>query len=221
MAEGNFGYGQQDPNDSASRFNMIAFLVKQVVSLIGTMKLVKVVAVHPGSGDPPAAGTVDVQPLVKQVDGNNNATSHGTVFGVPFLRLQGGTGGVIADPAVGDVGLLIVSDRDITNVKSTKAEATPGSYRKFDISDGVYVGGILNAAAGQYLIFTADGIKIADKNGNVLTMTSSGFALTGDLAVTGKITATKGITAGFGGADQVGLQTHVHPGNNQPPTPGT
>lgn len=221
MAEGNFGYGQLDPNDSASPFNMTAFLVRQLMSTLGTMKLVKVIAVMPGDGDPPAAGTVDVRPLVKQVDGNNNATSHGTIFGVPFLRLQGGTGGVIADPAVDDVGLLIVSDRDITNVKATKGEATPGSFRKFALSDGVYVGGILNPAAGQYLFFTADGIKIADKNGNVLTMTSSGFALTGDLAVTGKITATDGITAGLGGADQVTLQHHTHPGNNQPPTPGT
>lgn len=61
--------------------------------------------------------------------------------------------------------------------------------------------------------------------------------VTGDLAITGSITgsggsgtemviagdirATGNVTAGHGTADQVALQTHRHPGNNTPPTPGT
>jgi hypothetical protein len=45
--------------------------------------------------------------------------------------------------------------------------------------------------------------------------------INGNLLVNGTITSTGNVTVGSGGADQVDLQTHVHPGNNQPPTPGS
>ena len=37
----------------------------------------------------------------------------------------------------------------------------------------------------------------------------------------GEIQGPQEITAGFGGADSVTLQRHTHPGDDQPPTPGT
>src|ERR1700730_14670284 len=51
-----------------------------------------------------------------------------------------------------------------------KAQANPGSLRKFDLSDGVYVGGILNGTPTQYVESTATGINIVDKNGNQIQM---------------------------------------------------
>lgn len=39
--------------------------------------------------------------------------------------------------------------------------------------------------------------------------------------INGDLHATGAIIAGFGGADQVGVQTHKHPANNTPPTAGT
>ena len=221
MAE-NFGYGQMTPTDAAAEFNVIAFIIRQRMAQLETTKLVKVVAVH-GGGPLAPPPTVDVLPLVSQLDGFNNAVKHGTVYGLPVLRLQAGAAAIVLDPKVGDVGLVVVADRDISNVKADPGEqVTPGSNRKFDLADGIYCGGILNGAPTTYVEFKADGhLKIVVPNGNVLETSASGFAITGNLTVTGDI------TSGFGSPASVRLRTHVHggvttgPGSTAIPTPGT
>lgn len=217
----NFGYGQQTPWSSTHEFNVISFIIKQMIAQLETTKLVKVVAVH-SKGDVAVPPTVDVLPLVNQVDGFGNAVKHGKVFGLPVWRMQGGVCALILDPAVGDVGYVVSADRDISAVKANPgAQVTPASFRQFDLADGIYVGGLLNAAPTCYVLMKQDGsLKIADGFGNVLQTSASGFALTGPLNVTGPITATGNITAGQGGADQVTLQLHQHSALNAPPTPG-
>lgn len=175
-AQQDFGYGQQDPVDSGSEFNSIIFACKQLIARISTMKLVQVQAVT-NDGGVVAAGTVDVLPMVSQLDGQGNSTPHGTIFGVPYFRLQGGVNAVIIDPVVGDIGYMVCADRDISAVKSTKAPAPPGSYRKYAAADGVYVGGCLNGAPEQYIVFTSTGIRIVDKNGNSVAMSNTGMTL--------------------------------------------
>lgn len=213
------GYGQQQPSDSNSHFNAVAFLVRQMTARMMTMKLVQIVDVH-SNGAVAAAGTVDVLPLVSQIDGNGNVSQQGTVFGIPWYRLQGGKNAVICDPQKGDIGYVDVSDRDISAVKTNRKASAPGSFRRFDIADGVYVGGLLNDAPDQYLVFTDTGIKLADKNGNVIEMKSGSIAFT-----TALLTVNGRVVAGFGTVDQVELQTHKHPtaatGAPSPPTPGT
>ena len=174
---GKFGYGQQEPNDSSSDFNKISFLARQLVARLETMKLVQVKAVHT-NGEVAAAGTVDVLPLVNQIDGSGNATPHGTVYGLPWSRVQGGKNAIICDPQAGDIGYVVVSDRDISNVKSTGKQSNPGSFRKFTIADGIYAGGALNVAPNQYLIFTAAGVRLVDANGNSIAMAKAGITLT-------------------------------------------
>jgi hypothetical protein len=218
---GTFGYGQLRTEDFGSDANAVAFVARQLIGQIATAKIVKVVAVHAGSGT--EAGTVDVQPLVKQTDGNGYAVSHGTVFGLPYFRLQAGPWAIIAEPAAGDTGLIICADRDSSSVVRSGGEATPPSRRRYNIADGIYFGGIglFNAAPQASFQFNSDGtFTLSDQSGNVLKTTSSGFELTGNLAVTGDVTATGAVAAGQGGAP-VGLQTHTHPSNDSPPTPGT
>lgn len=211
---GEVGYGQQGPNDSSSEFNAIAFLVKQMISQLSTMKLVKVTAVN---AQGLAGGTVDVVPLVTQIDGRGNAVPHGTVFGVPFLRLQAGLTAIIVDPAVDDIGFVVCADRDISAVKTTKAQANPGSFRQYDLADGVYVGGVLNGEPTKYVRITADGIEIV--GGDSITIRATTVTVTGDLQVSGAV------QAGHGTGDMVSLQTHKH-GVGTPaagtsvPTPG-
>src|ERR1700688_3354724 len=137
------GYGQQTPSDPNTEYTSIAFIVRSMMAKMDTMKLVKVTAVHGGGGAIAAAGTVDVQPLVNQIDGASppHATPHGTVYGIPWWRLQGGSSAVICDPIVGDLGYVICADRDISVVKGTGAVGNPGSLRRFNIADGIYVGG--------------------------------------------------------------------------------
>lgn len=240
------GYGQMDPSATTSLPAAIQFAVRQMMSRMDTMKLVQVKAVKGGGGAIAAAGTVDVLPLVNQVDGRGFPVPHGTVFGLPWWRLQGGTGGVIADPKVGDVGFVVCADRDTTSVVSTQKAANPGSNRRFSIADGIYVGACLNGAPTQYIAFsdngivildangsgnkielTSAGVKVTDANGNVLEMKSTGFVLTGTLVkIAGNLQVTGSVIAGFGTGDQVGLQTHLHTsgGAGSPtsvPTPGT
>jgi hypothetical protein len=241
---GSIGAGQQEPLDSNSWFYVTRFIVEQMMARLETAMPVQVTAIHPGSGTPPAAGTVDVQLLVSLLDGAGNVTQQGIVYGLPYYRPQGGKWSIILDPAVNDYGLIVSASRDASNVVKNPGIQSPGSTRKYSFSDGFYFGGFLNQVSDAYVWLKTDGtLKIADSKGNVLETSSSGFVFTGNvkvtgtleatqlqtdddgLTVTGNISATGTITAGQGGADQVGLQTHEHPtaaaGAPSPPTPGT
>jgi hypothetical protein len=191
-----FGYGQFTPWDTTHELNVICAIVRTMLARVDTMKLVKVTAVHAGQGG--AAGTVDVLPLVNQVDGFGNATPQGTVYGVPWWRLQGGTGAVVCDPVAGDIGYVVCADRDGSNVTRTKKQANPGSFRSFNVADGVYVGGILNAAPAQFVSFTTQGMTWRDANGNTIVSSATGIDLTpksGEpVTVTGSLVVTQDAT---------------------------
>lgn len=182
-APGSSGAGQQTPTDSNSPFEVSEFIVKQLMAKLDVMKLGQITAVHGGAGAIDKAGTVDVQLLVSQLDGAGNATPQGIVYGIPWSRVQGGKNALICDPEIGDIGYISCADRDISNVKSAVAngkspKVNPGSYRIYSVSDGVWVGGCLNVAPEQYIVFTATGIRIVDKNGNSVAMTADGMTLT-------------------------------------------
>ena len=206
------GYqGQADPTTFSDPFNAISFLVNQVMNGNWTVTLGQVKSVSGGGTAGPA--TVSVQPMVNMVDGYGNATPHGTINNLPAFRLQGGTNGFVVDPVVGDIGIVAFASRDISSVIKNKKPSNPGSKRTFDPADGIFIGGLLGAALTQYISFTDQGIQWTDAAGNVLVSTSSGFVMTpagGVFKVNGAIHATGGVIAGFGGADQVGLQTHTH-----------
>ncbi|KML48199.1 hypothetical protein VL15_30575 [Burkholderia cepacia] len=122
-------------------------------------RLVEVKAVtNAGSVSP--VGFVDVLPLVNQLDGSDNAMPHGVIHNLPYFRLQGGANAVIIDPQVGDIGLAVIEDRDISSVKANRGPANPGSKRIFDMADGLYIGGFLNGAPSQYVQFSAAGISV-------------------------------------------------------------
>lgn len=156
----NFGYtGVADPAAGAGDYGALTFLVNQILAEVGTVTLVKVVAVTNSGGVSPV-GFVDVQPLVNQVDGAGNATPHGIVYNLPYFRLQGGTNAIILDPQVDDIGMCGFASRDISSVKASKAQANPGSGRTFSMADGLYFGGLLNGVPVQYMAFSASGIDI-------------------------------------------------------------
>ena len=232
-------YSQQTPSDSASDFGLLKFHIDQRLARVRTVVLVQVTAVKGGNGAVAAPSTVSVKPLVKIIDGQGNVSSHGIVNNVLVWRPSSALGAVIIDPQVNDIGLLAVCDRDISSVVANKAEAQPGSRRKFDLADGVYLGSLFGATPQQYVTFTSNGIKIADKNSNTLVMGSTGVAINGllinqqgqvagnlpvngALQLEGEIEALNGSTytgdirtggnvlSGYGTADQVGLQTHTH-----------
>lgn len=151
--------GQWDPRNYASEFQMLTFVISQWLQDICTATLVQVVSCS-NDGAVTAVGTVTVQPLVNQMTGNRTAVPHGELYGLPYLRIQGGANAVIIDPQVGDIGIAVFASRDISSVKATKAQANPGSLRQYDWSDGLYLGGLLNGVPMQYFQFTSEGITV-------------------------------------------------------------
>lgn len=151
--------GQQTRFSQASEYNALVFLISRILSKKHTATLVMIKACT-NDGGVSAVGSVDVLPLVNQLDGTGNAVPHGMLYGLPYLRVQGGNNAVIMDPTEGDIGLCIFCERDISAVKAMKEQANPGSFRSFDMADGVYLGGLLNGTPTQYVQFTGTNINV-------------------------------------------------------------
>lgn len=217
----NGGYaGFLEASTSGSDFAVLDFIIGARLARVNTATLVKVQAVT-NTGGVAAVGFVDVQPLVNLIDADGNAYGHGTVYHLPYSRLQGGANAIILDPQVGDIGVAVFCDRDISSVKQNKTASNPGSRRRFDMADGVYLGGVLNGVPTQYVQFSDAGITldsptaialdapqvtlsapqvtIAASTG--LTITTPTVNLSGALVATGEVTA-----------NGKALSTHVHTG---------
>jgi hypothetical protein len=222
------GYaGTQDVDDGSTEFNALSFLVNQILNGRNVATLVQIKAVTNSGGLSPV-GFVDVQPMVKQLDGDRNGWLHGVIYNIPYFRLQGGTDAIILDPKVGDIGLAVFADRDISSVKASKKISTPGSMRRSAKQDGLYFGGFLNGVPTQYVQFSAAGIKLHSPTAVILdapdvqinaatveivattstTVTTPTFTVNGAATVNGATTLngplSQGAGAGGGGATMLG-----------------
>ena len=122
----------------------------------------------------------------------------------------------------GDEGLLIFADRCIDAWWQNGGVARQIDIRQHDLTDAIFIPGIrskgnvpsnINTTAAEFRTFSGN-TKISFND-------TDGITLTGKVNIVGPLTATQNITAGYGGADSVTLQNHVHPSNGAPPTPGT
>lgn len=174
-----------------------------------TATLVEVMACSNDGGLSPV-GTVDIRPMVNQIDGSNppNPTPFVTVYDVPYMRIQGGASAVIIDPQVGDIGIAVFASRDISKVQSTKAQANPGSYRQYDLGDALYVGGLLNGTPLQYIQFTDAGISIVSPASVAITAPTiamdgavDGIIMTGDANATDNLHVGSGDSGIFASSD--------------------
>jgi hypothetical protein len=198
------------PNFSASQVisegQRTELLIRSILAGVRTAIPVKVLAVHPGAGSPPAIGTVDVQPLVQSV-GGSRAWSLKPNYGVPFCRIQSGATAIVADPQVDDIGIAVACDRDISKVLATGGGLSmPGSARKHNLSDLVYVLSIISAAEiTQYILANSNGITLLSPN----TITIQG----GQINLVGPVNANGATISGTGevtDAAGVVLGTHDH-----------
>lgn len=146
------------PGEDGSEFTALRFFIQQILSRVNTSSLVLVTKVDEGGTGP--VGSVDVIPMINQLDGAGNGHPLSTLHNLPYLRIQGGANAIILDPQIGDIGIAVFCSRDISTVKRTKAQANPGSWAMHSMSDGLYLGGVLNGAPTQYVYFGENEITI-------------------------------------------------------------
>lgn len=236
----NIPNGQLKPSSTWGEFNNLSFMVNQALTKMQTATLVRVESCT-NSGALSPVGFVDITPLVNQLDGQGNPTPHSVIHNVPYMRLQGGANGIIIDPQDGDIGMAVFASRDISQIKATKKQGNPGSFRQYSFSDALYIGGVLNGTPTQYVQFNTSSITLHSPNAIVLsapdiqlnaatieingttstTVTTPTFTVNGNSVLNGTMSQTGGGTATFSGAitaagnitgQGTSLHTHVHTG---------
>lgn len=219
-----------NPSIQQEKFSSIDFIVRQALSQLNTVTLVRIVSCTNNGGVSPV-GYVDVQPMVSQVSADGKSMDYPVIYNVPYLRMQGGLSAIILDPKAGDIGLCCFASRDISSIKITKKQAPPNSNRGYNISDALYVGGMLNGAPNQYVRFKDNGIEIISPETVTITAPSiksngafehtgtmkviGATTLQGTLAQTGGGTSTVSGTFNASGAitsNGISLHTHKHSG---------
>ncbi|WP_338805143.1 Gp138 family membrane-puncturing spike protein [Xenorhabdus griffiniae] len=210
-----------DPQATAGGARSQEVIIWSLIGKIGTVTICRVEKVRGGGVAP--VGYVDILPLVQQVDGAGNVYENATIFNVPYFRYQGGANAVILDPKPGDLGICLVCTRDISKVKRAKNSAPPESKRRFDWSDSLYIGGLLNGTPSQYVHFLDSGINIVATG--VVNVKGTKIILDAPVETTSTIQAKSDITdntpsnsLSMKGMRQV-YNTHTHPENNS--TTGT
>lgn len=202
--------GFANAEDAADEVDSLRFMMRQMLNSMATATLVKVASVNV------AAGTVDVQPMVRQIDGAGNAIDHGTIHDMPYFVHRAGTAAVVVKPLPGDIGVAVFCHSDISSVKETSMPANPSTWRRFDWADGLYIGGFIGETPTTLIeVDDLNGVTItvpADKhitlNGNVRhngDWTTSG-TITGETdvvaaGISGKGHQHGGITRGTGISD--------------------
>lgn len=209
--------GLLDPFNTWGFYNNLDFVIQQALAKMQTATIVKVISCTNVGGLAPI-GTVNVQPAANQVDSQGNAWPHTTIFNVPYLRIQNAGGsGIILDPVAGDMGICLFASRDLTKVISTQVPANPGSNRRYDYSDGLYIGLCLSRVPPtQYIQFSAAGIEIVSPT--QITLQAPVLNLQGSVVqINGTITAQTDVLAG---PDAISLADHIHD-YGAPPEPTT
>lgn len=224
---------QQNSADVATDYATLRFVIERMLSRVATCTLVKVVSCTNTGGVSPV-GTVNVQPIIDMVAADGSTWPHGVLYKLPYIRLQGGPNAVILDPQPGDLGLAWFASRDISVAKSASGKAQlqgaadsvpPGTARQFDMSDGLYMGGLLNGTPTQYLRFTVDGVTVLSPT--KVTIQAPTIELKGAVVQTGgdvSMSATLTVATDVVGGG-IHLKTHTHSGvtpgggTSGPPTP--
>ncbi|PLK68292.1 hypothetical protein, partial [Klebsiella pneumoniae] len=144
----------QTPDSVSSQGNAILSLLH---SALKGMTFVDIVLVREVEGD-----VLTVLPLVNDVDVSGRAIANQDVYQIPYLRLQAGNSAVKMEPRPGDIGLVVICDKDTTNVRETRSEGPAPTQRRHSYSDAMYITAIasVNGEPTEFAEFTGSGINI-------------------------------------------------------------
>lgn len=221
-------FGTLHPGEGDGDYSAEAFKINMMLMRVNTAMPVIVDSVRGGGLAP--VGYLDCTVAVMQITGDNQTVENTKLTNVPYVRYQGGSNAVIIDPKAGDIGLVCFCQRDISSVKNARKKAPPSSRRSLSLSDGVYVGGILNGTPTQYIHFTDSGIvchsptkvtveaPTSDIVSNEINLLAPIINCAGAFNMTGtqgQGATMKGGVTNTGGtisSDGINLETHVHSG---------
>lgn len=136
-------------NDSIGLMSLIRALI---VDSVNTCEVVKVLKVDETKKE------LSVIPVVNNVYTNGKTIEETPIYGVKYIEWQYGLNAIQALPKVGDIGLILVSKRDISKIDS----GIVNSKRKYSYSDSIYLGGLcgFNKTPTQFIKFDENGIEI-------------------------------------------------------------
>ena len=99
---------KQKPSDMSCQGNAVLSLIAGAIKGCVFADIVLVKKVN--------GKTLTVFPLVTGTNASGGSIENQDVYNVPFIQYQAGNSSVKMTPRVGDIGLVIVCDKDITNV---------------------------------------------------------------------------------------------------------
>lgn len=156
-----------------------------------------------------ADGTVSVLPALKgrfrKPDGTEYEQAMPLLIFCPLVGYSGGGFGVTVPVAAGDECLVVFASRCIDGWWQSGGTQSLIDLRMHDLSDGFAIPGVRSkpkALTG----WSPTTMQLRSDDGLTFIEVAPGGVINikGDLRVTGAV------IAGYGGADQVGLQTHKH-----------
>lgn len=147
----------RDDFTNASAYNQLEFIIERKIrEMLNTSALVRVDSCT-SSGPEAPAGTVSATPLVSQVDAEGNALPMVSLPRLPHYRMQAGIAAIILDPVPGDIGVASFCKSDSSTVQpGTKEPQRPGSWRVFDMADGMLVASVSNQAPEVWIELKQD-----------------------------------------------------------------
>ena len=193
-------WGFMNVRDAANPVNGLDYAIRQRISEMGGLMIVKIISVNISSR------TVDVSPMVDQVTPDGTPIPHSTIHEVPYGYDQAGGCLIKIDPVAGDIGVIGCSSRDITRVKRTWKSATPQTLRSHHLSDAIYLCTLQAASTPSHIISISDngGLVISSP---LVVKIEADAQITGNLSVGGNVTATGDVKAG-----SISLKSHIHSG---------
>ena len=169
--------------------------------------------------------TVDIQPvLMSYFFGQNVSTPRPIIRNVPFWTFRAGDTYISLPIKVGDTGLAIFCQRDISNWKETGGTVPLQSERVMDYNDAFYIPFMGSKAQAipsynpDFIEIVKSGKKITVKDGTLeapeYEIVAKSLNISQNVVVGGTILSTGAITSAtaVGLADGTQLGTHVHSG---------
>lgn len=217
MAEDTTRTSNRKLNSGASEFNALSFMMEQMIKgMVNTAIPVRVDScTKPGVGG--AAGYVSATPLVMQRGADGKSLQPVSLPQLPYIRLSASTAAIVIDPQPGDVGFAVFAQQDISNLKAGSSDPVQaGSFRTFDMSDGVFIPAILGVTPTTFVHLDPETGEITIKAPTKITIeaptielkgslqmgnsegsgTGDTMKITGNLDVTGSVKTDGNVTAG-------------------------